>query len=228
MAKEQKKEDSFEQLEEALTQGEQFIEKNQKKLLNGLIAVIVIVGGFFLYQSFIKQPKVEKAKNAIFGAQKYFDQDSFNLAINGDGNVMGFAEIADKYSSTPSGNIANLYCGISYLHIGKYEEAIQYLKSFSSDDAYLSNMALANIGDAYMQLKEYTEAATYYSQAAASNANDFSTPIFLMKNGLALEKSNNYDAALKVYERIEKEFPNSPENRDIEKYITRVKLNLNK
>lgn len=224
MAKEQKKQDGFEQIEDALTNSEQFIEKNQKMIINVVIALIVIVGAYFSYQRFIVEPKAKEASNQIFGAQNYFERDSFNLALNGDGNILGFVEIADKYSSTPTGNLAKFYAGLSYLYTGDYQNAIKYLEKFSSDDLLLANMAVANIGDAYMQLGDYKKAADNYKKAAASKANDFSTPIFLMKNGLALEKANDFNGALKVYEQIEKDYPNSPEARDIEKYIERAKL----
>lgn len=229
MAKDQKKkEDSFEHLEDALTSSEQFIEKNQKMIVNVVVVLIVIIGVYFGYNRFVSVPKATEAANQIFGAQNYFEKDSFNLALNGDGNLMGFIEIIDKYGSTPSGNLANYYAGLSYLYLGEYENAIKYLKKFSADDLLVANMAQANIGDAYMQLGDYKKAAEYYKKAAASKTNDFSTPVFLMKNGLALEKAGDYSAALKAYEQIEKEFPASPEARDVEKYIERAQLKLNK
>lgn len=229
MSKDQKKkEDGFEQLEDALTSSEQFIEKNQKMIINVIIALIVIVGAYFGYNRFVSEPKATEAANQIFGAQNYFEKDSFNLALNGDGNILGFLEIVDKYGSTPSGNLASYYAGLSYLYTGDYENAIKYLKKFSSDDLLMANMATANIGDAYMQLGEYQKAADQYKKAAAKKANDFSTPVFLMKNGMALEKAGDYSGALKCYEQIEREFPASPEARDIEKYIERAQLNLKK
>lgn len=228
MSKEKKHEDQFEQIEDVLTRGEQFVEKNQKMLVNAVIAILVVVGIVLGYNKFIKAPQMEEASSQIFGAQNYFEKDSFNLALNGDGNIAGFLEIADNYGSTPAGNLAKYYSGLCYLYLGDYNQAIDYLKKFSADDFLLSNMAIANIGDAYMQLKDYKKAAEYYAKAASSKLNEFSTPLFLMKNALAYEKADEYALALKVYERIEKEFPNSPEARNIEKYITRVKINLKK
>lgn len=228
MSKEKKHEDQFEHIEDALTRGEQFVENNQKLLINAVIVILVIIGAFLGYNRFIKNPRIEEASSQIFGAQNYFEKDSFNLALNGDGNISGFLEIADNYGSTPAGNLANYYSGLCYLYLGDYNQAIVYLKKFSTDDLLLSNMAIANIGDAYMQLNDYKKAAEYYAKAASSKVNDFSTPVFLMKNALAYEKAEDYASALKVYERIEKEFPNSSEARNIEKYITRVKTNLKK
>lgn len=225
MSKEKEKhEDGFEHLEDALTSSEQFIEKNQKMIIYVVLALVVVVGVYFGYKHFVTVPQTQEASGQIFGAQNYFEKDSFNLALNGDGNALGFIEIADKYSSTPVGNVANLYAGLSYLYLGEYENAISSLKKFSSDDLLMANMAIANIGDAYMQLGNYAKAAEHYKKAAASKANDFSTPTFLMKNALALEKSNDYSGALKIYEKIEKEYPSSQEGRDVEKYIERAKL----
>lgn len=228
MSKEKKHEDKFENIEDALTKGEQFIESNQKVLINIVLVILVLIAAFLGYNKFIKQPRVQEASNQIFGAQNYFEKDSFNLALNGDGNVIGFLEIADNYGSTPAGNLAKYYAGLSYLYLGDYNNAIQYLEKFSSDDLLLSNMAIANLGDAYMQLGEYQKAASYYQKAASSKINDFSTPMFLMKNALAYEKAGDYASALKIYEQIEKEFPNTPEARDIEKYITKAQMNLKK
>lgn len=229
MAQQQKKkDDGFEQLESALTNGEQFIEKNQKMIVNVILALLVIVLAYFAYNRFVSAPKTEEAANQIFGAQNQFARDSFNLALHGDGNTLGFLEIIERYGSTPSGNLAHYYAGLSYLRLGEYENAIRHLKKFSADDFLLANMALANIGDAYMQLGDYPAAASHYAKAAASNANDFSTPMFLQKNGLALEKTGDYAGALKCYRRINSDFPNSSEARDIEKYIQRAKLNIKK
>lgn len=225
MSKEQQHHgDNFEHIEVALSQSEQFIEKNQKSLLTVVLVIIIAVGAWFGYQKLIQEPKAAEAAGQLFGAQNYFERDSFNLALNGDGNKLGFLEIAEDYSSTPAGNLANYYAGLSYLYLGEYEKAITYLKSFSSDDFLMGNMALSNIGDAYMQLGNYTEAANYYGMAAQSKQNDFSTPYYLMKEGLAFEKAGNMGKALNSYSTIEKEYPNSIQAREIEKYITRAKL----
>lgn len=229
MAKEtQKHEDNFEHIEDALTRSEQFIEKNQSLIIKVVIALVVVIGCVIGYNKFIRAPKATEAVNQIFGAQNYFEKDSFNLALKGDGNISGFLEIADNYSGTPSGMLANYYAGLCYLYTGDNTNAIKYLEKFSSDDLLLANMAVANIGDAYMQMGDYKKAAEHYKKAAASKINDFSTPLFLMKNALAYEKANDYASALKVYEQIEKEFPASPEARDIEKYITKAQMNLKK
>ena len=148
------------------------------------------------------------------------------MALNGDGNAPGFLEIIDKYSSTPSGNLANYYAGICYLHLGDNKNAIKHLEKFSSNDVIFSSMAMANLGDAYMQLGDFKKASNYYQKATTGMTNLVTTPVIMMKAGLAFEKANDYKSALSMYERLEKEFPASYEARDIEKYITRAKLHM--
>ncbi|MDR1757283.1 MAG: tetratricopeptide repeat protein [Culturomica sp.] len=228
MAKQKKNEDKFEQIEDVLTRGEQFIESNQKKIINVITGILVVVVAVLGYNRFIRQPRIQEAANQIYGAQNYFERDSFNLALNGDGNISGFLEIADNYGSTPAGNLAKYYAGLCFLYTGDYSSAIRYLEKFSSNDLLVSNMAIANIGDAYMQMGEYEKAASNYKKAAASRQNDFSSPVFLLKSGMAYEKAGEYGKALEAYEQIEKEFPASTEGRDIQKYIVRAQMNLKK
>ncbi|MRT93996.1 tetratricopeptide repeat protein [Ancylomarina sp. 16SWW S1-10-2] len=219
-------EDNFENFEQALSRTEQYIEKNQKKLTYIAIAVILVATAIFAYQKYYRAPMEINAQTEMFQAQRYFEVDSFNLAINGDGNYDGFLDIIDNYGSTEAGNLSNYYVGVSYLHLGEYQNAINYLENFSSDDFLLSSLAKAAIGDAYMELGNNEKAASNYMNASASNTNDFTTPIYLQKAGFAYEMTGNYKEALAAYETIEKDFGKSSEARDIEKYITRAKLNL--
>ena len=227
MSKEkQNRTDGFEQIEEATISTEQFIEKNQKLLIRIIIVIVVIIAAVFGYQRFYKAPRGEEAMRQMFMAENYFAKDSFNLALNGDSQYKGFLEIADEYGSTPSGNLANYYAGLCYLYLGDYNNAIAYLEKFTSDDLIFSDLAKSNIGDAYMQMGEYAKAASYYAKAANGNTNIMTTPMILMKAGEAYEKANDFKSALGVYERIEKEYPQSMEARFIEKYITRAKLSM--
>ena len=227
MSKEkQKRADGFEQIEEATISTEQFIEKNQKLLIRGVLVIVIVVGAILGYYRFYKAPLEEEALKQMFVAENLFEKDSFNMALNGDGNAPGFLEIIDRYGSTPSGNLANYYAGICYLHLGDNQNAIKYLEKFSSDDVIFSSMVKANLGDAYMQQGDFKKASSYYQKATTGTTNMVTTPMILMKAGLAFEKANDYKHALSMYERIEKEFPASMEAAEIEKYITRAKLSM--
>lgn len=219
----QETEDNFENLEEALSKTEQYIEKNQKKLITTSLVIIVVVLGIFAYQKFYKAPLNERAQNQLFEAQRYFEIDSFDYALNGDGNYPGFLKIINEFGSTTAGNISEYYAGISYLRMGKFQKAVDYLENFSSDDFLLSALSKAATGDAYMELGKTKQAASNYMDASSFNTNDFTTPIYLQKAGLAYEMLGEYDKALIAYETIEKDFIKSAEARDVEKYITRAK-----
>ena len=217
-----KTEDQFAQIEQSLSSTEQFIEKNQKQLsmvVGGIIAVIALVVG---YQKLYIAPMEENAQTDMFMAQLYFEKDSFNLALNGDGQYLGFLDIIDDYSITKSGNLATYYAGLSYLHIGDFDSAIEYLEDFSSDDAILSALALGCIGDAYMELEEVDKALSYYKDAANHNDNDFTTPRYMFKRASILEKNGELKDALDLYKEIKQKYKLSKVGQDIEKYISRV------
>ncbi|MDY6800088.1 MAG: tetratricopeptide repeat protein [Bacteroidota bacterium] len=221
-------ENQFESVENALSRTEHYIEQNQKSLTIIVLAIIVIVGGYLGYQRFIVSPKEKEAQSQMWMAEQYFARDSFNLALHGDGNYLGFLDIVDEYSITKSANLANYYIGISYLHLGQYEQAIEYLKAFESDDKMVAPIAYGAIGDAYMELDNTSEAMQYYEKAVNKSENEFTTPIYLMKVGFVHEQNQNYEKALEAYQTIKNDFPESAEGRQIDKYIARVETLINK
>ncbi len=222
-----KKKDTTEEnlmaVEEALSKSEIFIEKHQKSILIVLGTIVIVVLAVLGYHKFIKVPNEIAAANEIFMAQRYFEQDSLSLALNGDGNHLGFLDIIDDYSGTPSANLAQYYAGICYLKSGDFETAVDYLRKFSTTDVLVGPMGIGAIGDAYMELGDTDKASSYYLEAANHNENEFTTPLFLMKAGWAFEKNGEYSRALNVYERIQKDYANSNEGRGIEKYIAQMK-----
>jgi len=216
-------EDKIHVVEEALSKSEQFIEKHQKTLIIVIGAIIVIGLGIFAFQRLFLQPREKEAQGQMFMAQKYFEQDSLNKALNGDGNYEGFLAIIDDYSMTKASNLAKYYAGIIYLKQGKYQEAIDYLKKFKGRDELVAPMATGGIADAYMELGQKDKALEYYLKAAGQRENDLTTPLYLMRAAWVSEDLGKYDKAVELYEKIKKEHPKSMESRDIDKYIERAK-----
>jgi tetratricopeptide (TPR) repeat protein len=210
-------------VEEALGKTEQFIEKNQNILMYVILGVIIIVLGYFGYQRFYISPMEENAQEEIFMAQKYFEMDSLDRALYGDGNALGFLDIIDEYGSTKSANLANYYAGICYLKMGNFEEAIDFLEDHDPVDKIIGPMAIGAIGDAYLELNEPDRAVDYYMDAAEESINDFTTPMFLYKAGMTYEILEDYESAYEVYDRIFREFFRSNEGRTIERNIAKVK-----
>jgi len=214
----------IEGFETALTRTERYIEDNQKSLTLIVLAITVIVVGFTLYKRFIVGPAQIEAQNQMFIAERYFQIDSFRLALQGDGNNLGFLDIIDEYGITKSADLASYYAGICYLHLGEFENAIEYLKDFDSGDQMVQTLATGAMGDAYLELGMEKDALSMYLKAAQHRKNDLLSPIYFMKAGLLYEQRGEYRKALNAYESIQKDYPNSSEARDIDKYIARVEM----
>ena len=213
-------------VEQTLTRTEQFLEENYKRLLTGLVVVVAIVGIIWLGKFYLSR-RNDEALSQIYQAEKYLESDSLKLALNGDGNYLGFLDITKSYKFTKTGNLANYGAGICYLHLGEYQSAIDYLNKYSKKDKVIGSLALGATGDALVELGDLDEGAAKYIEAAEYAKNSFNTPLFLMKAGEIYEISGKFSEALKVYERIESEYPQSTEGSSIEKYISRIKLLIN-
>ena len=194
--------DKVEAVEHALGRTEQFIEDHQKKITIVVLAIVAIVGLYLAYQKWYLGPKQEEANAQMFVAQQYFEQDSFNLALKGDLNYPGFLTIIDDYSSTNAGNLACYYAGISYLKLGQFQNAIDMLSKFKSEDKMLKTISLGSTGDAYLELNQDDKAAEYYVKAGNFTKNEFVGPVYLMRAGETYERLKNYKSALEQYHII--------------------------
>jgi len=143
----------------------------------------------------------------------------YKLSLKGAEGKFGFVDIADKYSGTDAGNLANYYAGVAYLNTGKYTEAIEYLNKFKSEDIVLSALAKGAIGDAYSQLNQPKEALENYIKAVEANKNDFTTPRFLLKAGKTALALGNKEDALKYFTDIKDNFDATPEAASIDVLI---------
>lgn len=217
---------ALENVEQTLTRTEQYLEDNYKTLLTWLVIIASIVGVLWLGSIYLKKRSSE-AHSQMFQAERYFELDSASLALNGDGNYLGFLDIAKTYKMTKAANLAKYYSGICYLKLGEYENAIDMLNGFSKKDKVLGATATGAIGDAWVELGDMKKGATFYTEAADLAENAFLTPIFLMKAGQVYESEKDYNKALEMYNRILEQYPASTEGTTIEKHIARVNL-LNK
>ncbi len=209
-----------EKINETVSKTEQFFNENKKIIYGALIAVLVIGFGILAYNQWILKPKQAEAMEQMYPAEAAFAANEFELALNGDGNVLGFKDILDEYG-TKGGKDVYLYAGICELHLGNFQEAINYLKKYKGKEHILSARALACIGDAYTGLEDYKTAVGYFEKAADLSDNMFSAG-YLLKAGVAYEEIGDNDKALACYKRISDNWPNSVEGYDIDKYISRI------
>ena len=219
--------DNLIEVESALTKSEQFLEANQKLIGIVIGAIVLVVVGYLGLNKFYLEPRSTEAQEQMFMAQNYFEKDSFNLALNGDGNNPGFLDIIDDFGSTNAGNLANYYAGVSYLNLGQYDNAIEYLKKFSTDDVLLGPISVGAQGDAKLELGKTDKALDLYTEAYKMNENELTTPVYMLKAGELLENSNKAADALKLYETIKQKYAETNEGRSIDKYIARAKAEMN-
>jgi TolA-binding protein len=211
-------------LKERLEGAENWLERNPKPVIGVALAILLIVGGYFGFQ-YYKDAQNAKAQKEMYQAVFYFESDSLNLALNGDGNNLGFLDIVKEYGITDAGKLANYYAGASYLKQGKYELARLYLEDFSSNDLLVQARAYSLIGDTYMEQQKFEDAAKYYSKAANYKPNKHFSPIYLMKEALAYEKLNQNDKAKEAYEKVITDYWESPEYQNARKFKARLETN---
>ena len=213
-----------EALKEKLAGAESWLEQNPKIVVGVAAAILIIVGGYFAF-NYYKNSQNDLAQKEMFQAVYYFEADSLDKALNGDGNNLGFLEIIDEYSVTDAANLANFYAGVSYLKQGKFELARLYLEDFNAADLLIQARAYGLVGDSYMEEKKYDDAAKYYNKAANYKPNKYFSPSYLMKEALAYEKLNQNDKARETYDKIINLYWESSEYQNARKFKARLEPN---
>ncbi len=211
-------------LEESMNNTEAFFQKYKKALLCGVIAVVVIIAGYIVYDNYVAAPREDKASTILAKGQEYFGMEQFDKALQGDGaGYPGFVAIASDYSSTDAGNLANLYAGLCYANLGKWNEAAASLEKFDTkSDKMISPAAEGALGNAYAHLNQLDKAVEHLKKAAEKADNNSLSPTFLIQAGEILESQGKKDDALKLYQEIKQKYFNSMQYQTIDKYIERA------
>lgn len=220
----------FETLDVGASKSEAFVAKYQHVILSAIGLITIGVLGYLAYDSFVAQPQNQTAVSELNQAQYYF-----NLAVNGEESAAlyqraieggdgkyGFLDIIDNYGSTKAAALATYSVGMAYLNTQDYQQAIDYLSEFDSDDVLLSALAKGALGDAFAQLNETEKALKNYEAAIAASDNGFTAPRYLFKAGMIAASLNKNERALGFFKRIQEEYPKAPEARQIEIQIGRL------
>lgn len=210
-------------MDEVLSKSEAFVNKYKVAIIGAVVAIFLLIGGITLYNQFIAQPAEKEAAEALFPAEALFIQGKYQEAIDGDSISLGLVAVADEYSGTNSGNLANAYAGIAFAQLGKYEDAINYLEKFDGDDQMVAPAAKGTLGNCYAQIGEKSKAIDCFIDAAESADNNVISPYYLLQAGIMYEQTGAPNKALSVYEQIKNKYPTSTQATSIEKYINRVK-----
>lgn len=198
-------------------------EKNKKMITGLIVAVVLAVGGFFAYKYFVQQPNEDKASRALSKVQNWFEVDSSNLVINGDGQSQGGLSVIKKFSGTDAANLSKFYVGMSYLKTGDFNNAIKYLGEFNGNGTVMANAAFGALGDAYMEAGKTDKGIEFYNKAAAIGDKDpFTASLYTFRAGLANERAGKIEEAKKLYKTIKEKYPTSMVGGEIDKYLARV------
>lgn len=199
-----------------------FVRDNQKSLLFIGAAILAIVAIYFAYQKVYIAPREIAAADQMHVAQDFWSKKDWDKAIKGDGSYPGFEKIIADYSNTKAANLAYFYLGTAYLNKGEYQKAIDSYANYHGDDLMVAAEALGSTGDAYVELKDYDKAASYFQKAADKASNKFLTPFYLKKLGLVYEAKNDNKTAADTYKQIKTDYPESNEAQSIDGYIARA------
>ena len=210
---------------EAVSKTEKFFEENGKKVILALVALLLLVAGGYAYKYLVMDKNEVAAAELIVAAQENFagETPNYDLALNGDESGAGFLAVAEQYGATKAGNLAKHYAGICYLHLGDLENAAKYLAKYKAVRGLAAEIVNAqNLGlqgDVAVEQGDYEKAAKFFKKAVAASENDYTTPLYLYKEGLALAAAGKVEAAKACYKSITEKYPNSTEARDAEKLL---------
>jgi len=220
-------------MNEGLNKSEAFFIKYKKAIIIAVVALILIITGIALYKAYVSAPRENKASTELAKAQEYFNMEQFDKALNGDGaGFGGLTKVISDYGSTDAGNLANLYAGLCYANLNKWNEAVKFLDAYSpADDAMVSPAAQAALGNAYAHLNQLDKAIDCLKKAAkmadselSEGVNNSLSPTFLLQAGQLLESQGKQADALKLYQDIKKTYTGSAlvQSGEVEKYIERA------
>ncbi len=229
---------------QAVVKAKDFWSKFSKPIIYAGSAIILLIGAWFGYKYLVTAPKIKKANETVFAAEKIFgkmalagsfSKDSVNMVLNGgideDGNkITGLLTIIKSYGGTPAGNLAQYMTGACYLQLKDYTKAINYLKEFDGNDAsQIQSAAYRMLGDAYSEQKKNDDALNYYKKAiGASSAKDESTRFLaLSKAALFCDATGKASDAIAFFKQIKEEispafFTNNRVDFDADKYLAKL------
>lgn len=218
--RERLEEQDWKKIDETVYKSGNFLLKYRTQLLTAVGVVILLIGIYWAYNSLYLGPKNKEAQVAMFRGEQYFQAGMDSLALYGDGNsYIGFEAIIDQFGSTTAGDLARAYAGISFSRMGKYDQALDRLKSFKGGDKMITPAVTGAIGDCLVNTGKAEEAISYFERAAKNADDQLLSPIYYKKAAIAHLDAKNYDKVIELFTKIRNEYMMSPEAADADKFI---------
>ncbi|SMO88635.1 tetratricopeptide repeat protein [Gracilimonas mengyeensis] len=187
-----------------------FYQTNRTAITSIAIALIVVIGGTIGWNYYTAQQENE-AQSLLSIAESYYMRGEYEAALYGDDFELtyGFEQIADEYSGTNAGNMANYYASVSSYELGDIGNALEFIQEFDVPEGILGVGPLSFHANLLLENENYDAAAEKYIEAAQWDQNDMTTPLNLYKAAQAYYEADNYDRAEELTSRIIEEYPNS-------------------
>lgn len=185
----------------------------------GVLALALAVPGYMYYQ----EQQAQQANEALGQILPVYERGNYQQALDGTGGRAGLVAIANQYGGTKAGNLAAFYAGSALYQQGDYDRALKFYQQFGGQQGFIGASARAAEASIYENRGEFGRAASHYEEAASLYANDLTAPRYLLEAGQAYEEAGNYEAAERVYRRIQNEYPDADQVADAKRYLARVK-----
>jgi len=209
--------------DEIIAKAQDFWTRYQKQITAVLAVIVLAVGGWYGYKNFFQKPKAAKAVDAMFKAEEYYTMDSLQKALNGDGINWGFVRVIKEYGGTDAGNLARFYAGVSYLRLGDFNNAVKYLKEFSTSQKMVQARAYKLLGDAYSELGKNDDAISHYKKAAEHFSEDrYAAAESLFLAASFAEKIGKTNEAIALYKEVIEKYPNTVSANESDKYLAKL------
>jgi len=197
-----------------------FYEDNQNLIIGIAVAILVVIGGIIAYQMFYKAPRQKAAQNAMYMAEYQFSRDSFALALENPGQGSeGFLDIMSNYSGTAQANTSKYYAGVSYLNLGRYDDAVEMLESFDAPTDLTKATKFGALGDAYSELGDMDNAESSYEKAAKASDVPSVAGYFMQKLAMFYTHQGKNGEAEEIYKEITAKYPDSEWSIEAQKFV---------
>lgn len=204
-----------------------FFEENQRNILIALGSILAIVLLVIYLVNRSKEREVE-ATTLLGGVINLYDQGQYQQAIDGipAKKVKGLKFIVDEFGNTESGEAAKILLANSYFQLGKIDEALKYYEDYGGNNKLFQATAYSGQAACYEIKGNKEKSAELYLKAAKVVESEVFTPEYLLYSARLYAELNKKDMAKKLLDQIKKEYPNSAQARDYDRYIAEFQISV--
>ncbi len=219
-----KKEMKHDPLVSTYARATSFYYENKKYISYAVTALVVIVVAGFVYAN-NRRANSEKAASELGKVYQLFDAGQYRQAIEGvpERGILGLKGIVENYSGA-SAELARFYLANGYYYLGNYDEAVKQFEDFSFDDKILKASASAGAAACYEAREDHASAAKYYEKAVDTAPKSPAASEYLHHAAHNHAVAGEKEKAVDLFKRIKKDYPNSPQAREVDRYVAQFSL----